>query len=277
MKTLIKRMKIKKNHNSKLNIMNRLQQLFQKKKNNILSVYFTASYPKLNDTAEIIKTLVEEGIDLIEIGIPFSDPMADGPVIQRSSQLALENGISQKLLFEQLRDIRQVTDIPLVLMGYINPAMQFGFENLCRTASEIGIDGLIIPDIPIEEYERDYRSIVEKYGLSFVPLITPETPEERVRHIDSIASGFIYMVSSASTTGVQNSFAGSKEDYFRRIQAMKLKNPTLIGFGISNKETFDSACKYAQGAIIGSAFINALNENPSISEAVRSLKRRIME
>ncbi len=255
--------------------MNRLNQLFAKKKNNILSVYFTAGYPQLNDTAEIIKTLSDEGIDMIEIGIPFSDPMADGPVIQRSSQRALENGISQKLLFEQLRDIRTQTDIPLILMGYLNPAMQFGFENLCKTAREIGIDGLIIPDIPLEEYESDFRPIVEKYNLAFIPLITPETSEERIRHIDDITSGFIYMVSSASTTGVQSSFAGSKEDYFRRIQAMKLKNPTLIGFGISNKETFDTACQYAQGAIIGSAFINALNENPTIGEAVKSLKRKI--
>ncbi|MDR1698962.1 MAG: tryptophan synthase subunit alpha [Prevotellaceae bacterium] len=255
--------------------MNRLQQLFAKKKNNILSVYFTAGYPKLNDTVEIIKTLSDEGIDLIEIGIPFSDPMADGPVIQRSSQRALENGITQKLLFEQLKNIRKITDIPLILMGYLNPAMQFGFENLCKTAAEIGIDGLIIPDIPIEEYESDYRAIVEKYGLAFIPLITPETSDERIRHIDDITEGFIYMVSSASTTGVQASFAGGKEDYFRRIQAMKLKNPTLIGFGISNKETFDTACRYAQGAIIGSAFINALNETESIGEAVKSLKKKI--
>ena len=254
---------------------NRLQQLFETKKKNILSVYFTAGYPHLNDTAEIIKTLSDEGIDMIEIGIPFSDPMADGPVIQNSSQRALENGMSQKLLFEQLRNIRQTTDIPLLLMGYINPAMQFGFDNLCQTAADTGIDGLIIPDLPIEEYENEYRSAVEKYGLAFVPLITPETSDERIRHIDAITSGFIYMVSSASTTGVQNSFAGGKEDYFRRIQTMKLNNPTLIGFGISNKETFETACQYAQGAIIGSAFINALTENATIQEAVKSLKQKI--
>ncbi len=251
--------------------MDRLQTLFSTKKNNILSVYFTAGYPQKNSTVEVIKTLSDNGVDLIEIGIPFSDPMADGPVIQHSSQVALANGMSQAVLFDQLKEIRKVTNIPLLFMGYINTAMQYGFENLCEKAVEIGIDGFIIPDLPLEEYRTLYKATVEKYGLKFILLITPETSEERVREIDAISSGFVYMVSSASTTGAQQSFNQSMQEYFKRIADMKLKNPTLVGFGVSNKETFDAACAHSNGAIIGSAFVRALGETNTISEAVKKL------
>ena len=252
--------------------MDRIKRLFDSKKNEkILSVYFTAGFPQKDSTVDVIKALSDGGVDMIEIGIPFSDPMADGPVIQQSSQKALDNGMTQNLLFEQLKDIRKLTDIPLILMGYINTAMQFGFENLCKKAVEVGIDGFIIPDIPLEEYISQYKPIVEKYGLKFILLITPETPEERIRKIDSASSGFIYMVSSASTTGAQNSFSEDKQRYFKKIADMNLKNPTLVGFGVSNKATFDAACEHSRGAIIGSAFIRALEEQPTVQEAVKSL------
>ena len=255
--------------------MNRINTLFAKKNTNILSVYFTAGYPKLNSTVEIIKQLDAQGVDIIEIGIPFSDPLADGPVIQHSSQVALKNGMSQHLLFEQLKDIRAITNIPLILMGYINPILQFGFEKLCIKAKEVGIDGFIIPDLPMAEYLQEFKPIADKYKLENILLITPETPEERIKLIDSHSKSFIYMVSSAATTGVQSSFSGSKEAYFERINKMQLKNPLLIGFGISNKETFDSACNHASGAIIGSAFIQSLDENTSEKAAVEALIKKI--
>lgn len=255
--------------------MNRINKLFAEKRNNILSVYFTAGYPTLNDTVEIIKQLVAHGVDMIEIGIPFSDPMADGPVIQNSSQIALANGMTQNLLFEQLKDIRKVTDIPLILMGYVNPILQFGFEKLCQKAQEVGVDGFIIPDLPMAEYLQEFKATADKYGMENILLITPETPEERIRLIDTHSNGFIYMVSSAATTGAQDSFAGSNEAYFQRIKNMKLKNPTLIGFGISNKGTFDSACAHASGAIVGSSFIKALGENPTIEKAVKSFIKKL--
>ena len=206
--------------------MDRIAKLFSEKKNNILSVYFTAGFPTKDSTAEVIRSLTAAGVDMIEIGVPFSDPMADGPVIQHSSQRALDNGMTQALLFEQLKDIRQVTDIPLIMMGYLNTAMQFGFENYCRKAAEVGVDGFIIPDIPLEEYESHYKPIAERYGLKFVLLVTPETDEERVRRIDDISTGFVYLVSSASTTGAQKSFNDEKQAYFKRIAAMGLKNRT---------------------------------------------------
>lgn len=257
--------------------MNRINKLFAEKGNNILSVYFTAGYPNLNDTVEIIKQLVAQGVDMIEIGIPFSDPMADGPVIQNSSQIALANGMTQNLLFEQLKDIRKVTDIPLILMGYVNPVLQFGFEKLCKKAQEVGVDGFIIPDLPMAEYLQEFKATADKYGMENILLITPETPEERIRLIDTHSNGFIYMVSSAATTGAQSSFAGAKEAYFKRIKDMNLKNPTLIGFGISNKETFDSACAHASGAIVGSAFIKVLGENPTVEKAVESLVKSLKD
>jgi tryptophan synthase alpha chain len=251
--------------------MNRINQLFAQKNKNIFSVYFTAGYPQLDSTVEVIRQLTARGVDMIEIGIPFSDPLADGPVIQNSSQVALQNGMSQRLLFEQLKDIRQVTDIPLLFMGYINPILQFGFEAFCQKAQEVGIDGFVIPDLPMNEYLRDFKATADRYGLENILLITPETPEERIRLIDEHSNGFIYMVSSAATTGAQSSFSSDKEMYFKRIEQMKLKNPTLVGFGISNKETFDSACRFSHGAIIGSAFVKALGEADSIEKAVERL------
>ncbi|MBR2178045.1 MAG: tryptophan synthase subunit alpha [Paludibacteraceae bacterium] len=257
--------------------MNRINKLFKEKGNNILSVYFTAGYPNLNDTVEIIRQLSSKGVDLIEIGVPFSDPLADGPVIQHSSQVALKNGMSVKLLFEQLKDIRKVTDIPLVLMGYVNPIIHFGFENFCQKAQEVGIDGFIIPDLPMLEYQREFKPVSDKYGIENVFLITPETSAERIRVMDENTNAFIYMVSSASTTGVQKSFEGAKEEYFNRIKSMNLKNPAMIGFGISNKQTFESACKYSSGAIIGSAFIKSLDETSSVSDAVDLLLKKLTE
>ena len=255
--------------------MNRIDRLFASGKKDLLSVYFTAGYPHLNDTVDIIRTLSDEGVDMIEIGMPFSDPMADGPVIQHSSQVALENGISQKVLFEQLKDIRRYTDIPLVLMGYINPVLQFGFENLCKKAVEVGIDGFIIPDIPLDIYRKEFAPIVEKYGLRFTLLVTPETSDERVREIDAASSGFVYLVSSASTTGAQSAFNEQKQAYFKRIEAMGLRNPLMVGFGVSNKETFEAAAAHTRGCIVGSAFVKLLEESASIDEAVKTLVQRI--
>lgn len=255
--------------------MTRISKLFQEKEKDIFSVYFSSGYPTVDSAPRIIKALSDAGVDMIEIGIPFSDPLADGPVIQRSNSIALKNGISQKLLFEQIKDIRKVTDIPLIFMGYINCALQYGFENLCKKAVEIGIDGIILPDLPVDEYNAEYRPIVEKYGLDFIHLITPETSDERIRQIDEASTGFVYMVSSAGTTGAQSSFAQSKQDYFKRIKAMNLKNPTLVGFGVSNQETFRAAADNSRGAIVGSQFIKELDANPTIEDAVSSLIKKI--
>ena len=251
--------------------MNRIDKLFKEKKDNILSVYFTAGYPKSDDTIEVIKTLEKNGVDLLEIGVPFSDPMADGPVIQASGNKALRNGMSLKKLFTQLKNVRAEASIPLVLMGYLNPIMQYGFENYCKSAAECGIDGLIIPDLPFSEYMESYKSIAEKHGLHMIMLITPETSEERIRLIDKNTSGFIYMVSSASVTGVRNSFSETNLNYFRRVNKMNLQNPRLIGFGISNKETFEAACQESSGAIIGSKFISLLNSEGTIEAAAEKL------
>ncbi|HLW09106.1 MAG TPA: tryptophan synthase subunit alpha [Fermentimonas sp.] len=251
--------------------MNRIDKLFKDKKENILSVYFTAGYPAPDDTVKVINTLEKHGADLLEIGVPFSDPMADGPVIQWSGNESLRNGMSVKKLFAQLKDVRQKASIPLILMGYMNPVMQYGFENYCQKAAECGVDGLIIPDLPFAEYVESYKPITEKYGLHMIMLITPETSEERIRMIDENTSGFIYMVSTASVTGAKNSFSEENLVYFRRVNEMKLKNPRLIGFGISNKETFDAACRESSGAIIGSKFITLLNSEPTIEAAAEKL------
>ncbi|GAB6011987.1 tryptophan synthase subunit alpha [Viscerimonas tarda] len=256
--------------------MNRIKQLFENKQKNILSVYFTAGYPHLEDTNGIIRELQSNGIDLIEIGIPFSDPMADGPTIQASGTAALKNGMTLKILFEQLSTIRQDITIPLILMGYLNPVMQYGFENFCIKCKETGIDGAIIPDLPFNDYIKEYKPIADKYDIKIVMLITPETSDERVRLIDEHTDGFIYMVSSASTTGAQSSFDEKKQNYFKRINAMGLRNPRLIGFGISNKATLDAAQANASGAIIGSKFISLLKESASVKEAVAGLKRSLM-
>ena len=251
--------------------MNRIHTLFQTKQNGILSVYFTAGYPNLNDTTTILKELQQKGINLVEIGIPFSDPMADGQVIQQSSTLALRNGMSLRLLFDQLKDIRNEVSIPLILMGYLNPIMQYGFENFCQSCAECGIDGVIIPDLPFADYLANYKETADRYDVKMIMLITPETAEERIRLIDEHTDGFIYMVSSASTTGAQQSFTEQKQDYFRRINSMQLRNPRLIGFGISNKATFDAACANASGAIIGSKFVQLLGQEATPALAVDKL------
>ncbi|MDD4415461.1 MAG: tryptophan synthase subunit alpha [Proteiniphilum sp.] len=255
--------------------MNRIDQLIKDKGKNILSVYFTAGYPQLDDTVGVIQALEKHGVDLLEIGVPFSDPMADGPVIQASGAQSLRNGMSVKTLFSQLTDVRQSVSIPLVLMGYLNPVIQFGFDNYCREAARCGIDGLIIPDLPFAEYMESYKFIAEEYGLRMIMLITPETSEERIRLIDSHTSGFIYMVSTASVTGAKDTFSEDSLEYFRRVKAMQLKNPRLIGFGISNKETYDAACREASGAIIGSKFISLLKSEKTIEGAVKKLIQEI--
>lgn len=252
--------------------MNRINKLFESKPKNILSIYFTAGFPHLDDTCSIIKELEENGVDLIEIGIPFSDPMADGPTIQDSGTIALRNGMTLRVLFNQLKDIRKEVSIPLIMMGYLNPIMQYGFEEFCEKCKDIGIDGIIIPDLPFKDYMDQYKAIAEKYDLRIIMLITPETSEERIRLIDKNTDGFIYMVSSAATTGAQKSFDEQKQAYFRKINSMNLRNPRLIGFGISNKSTFESAQANASGAVIGSKFITLLKESPSIKNAVKKLK-----
>lgn len=251
--------------------MNRITNLFNTKKNGILSVYFTAGYPQLDATTKILKELQTKGIDMVEVGIPFSDPMADGPVIQEAATQALRNGMSLRLLFDQLKDIRKEVRIPVILMGYLNPIMQFGFEAFCRKCVETGVDGMIIPDLPFADYMADYKATAERYDLKMIMLITPETSEERIRLIDEHTDGFIYMVSSAATTGAQQSFNEQKQAYFRRIDGMKLQNPRLVGFGISNKATFDAASANSSGAIIGSKFIQLLKSEAAIDKAVDKL------
>lgn len=255
--------------------MNRIKQLFENKQKDILSIYFTAGFPHLDDTSKVIKELAVNGIDLIEVGIPFSDPMADGPTIQESGTIALNNGMTLKVLFVQLKDIRKDVTIPLIMMGYLNPIMQYGFENFCKQCKEIGIDGAIIPDLPFNDYISEYKPVADKYDIKVVMLITPETSDERIRLIDEHTDGFIYMVSSAATTGAQKSFDEKKQEYFRRINDMNLHNPRLIGFGISNKATLEAAQANASGAIIGSKFITLLKDSPDVKEAVRALKEAL--
>jgi tryptophan synthase alpha chain len=256
--------------------MNRIDQLFQDKKNNILSVYFTAGYPEPDSSVEILQHLQSSGVDLVEIGMPFSDPLADGPVIQESSSLALKGGMTVKKLFLQLKNIRKSVGIPLILMGYINPVLQFGIEKFCEACRETGIDGVILPDLPIDEYCQHYQPHFEANGLRFIFLITPQTTNERIKLIDSLSKGFIYMVSSASTTGAKSAIADKQIEYFERVKSLQLTNPVMIGFGISSKETFNRACNYANGAIIGSAFIKALAENGTIGERVRRFVKTIV-
>ncbi|HOY95583.1 MAG TPA: tryptophan synthase subunit alpha [Catalimonadaceae bacterium] len=248
---------------------NRLTALFAKQKKNFLSVYYTAGFPHLEDTLFIAREVQNAGADLIEIGIPFSDPVADGPVIQASNEKALENGMSLKLLFSQIEKLRETVTIPVLLMGYFNPVYQFGVEAFCKRCQEVGIDGLIIPDMPLWEYENQWKIILEQYGLFNIFLVTPQTSEERIRKIDELSSSFIYLVSSSSVTGAKTDVSESQVSYFNRIHSMQLKSPTLIGFGISSKETFDRACRYADGAIIGSAFINILETIPPPSDSSR--------
>ena len=252
---------------------NRINQLFQDTPKNVLSIYFCAGTPTLNGTADVIRTLEKNGVNMIEIGIPFSDPMADGLVIQNAATHALRNGMSLRLLFEQLRDIRKDVRIPLILMGYLNPIMKFGFESFCRRCEECGIDGVIIPDLPFKDYLANYQSIAEAHNVKVIMLITPETSEARVREIDAHTDGFIYMVSSAATTGAQHDFDSQKQAYFKKIEDLHLRNPRMVGFGISNKQTFNAACANSSGAIIGSRFVTLLNENQGDAEkAIMQLK-----
>lgn len=226
----------------------------------LLSIYYTAGYPTLDSTVDIAEKLEQSGADFLEIGFPYSDPVADGPVIQHSSEVALKNGMTLQLLFEQLQNLRQRVSIPVFLMGYFNPVLQFGVENFCKACQEVGVNGVIIPDLPMYEYEELYRPVFEQYGISNIFLVTPQTSEARIRKIDDLSTSFIYLLSSNATTGKQLNVQNQSETYFARIKALNLKNPTIIGFGISNKETFDKATNYSQGAIVGTAFVRVLGE-----------------
>lgn len=256
--------------------MNRIEKLFESKPQRVLNVYFTAGYPKLNDTTEIIEALANSGADLIEIGVPFSDPIADGPTIQASNDVALANGMTLKTLLSQLKGIREKVDIPIILMGYINPIVQYGVEKFCADCQEVGVDGLILPDLPMFEYLEVHKPVFEKHGLLNIFLITPQTSDERIKQIDENSSGFIYMVSSASTTGAKTGISDEQEAYFKRVNDMGLKNPRLIGFGISNKETFGKACKNANGAIIGSAFIKMLEQAKDLKVDIKDFVKSVI-
>ncbi len=256
--------------------MNNIDKLFSEKKNNILSIYFTAGYPNLEDTVKIIKALEKSGADMVEIGIPFSDPLADGPVIQESSQAALKNGMSLKKLFEQLSNIRKDFSMPMIMMGYLNPVIQYGIEEFCRDCQKTGIDGVILPDLPIKEYMESYRKTFHQYGLHNIFLITPQTSEERIKLMDSLDGGFVYVVSSSSTTGAKDKIIDEQESYFKKINKMGLTKPRVIGFGISNYDTFSKACKYANGAIIGSAFIKAIANSNALEKNINGFIKSML-
>lgn len=255
--------------------MNRINKLFNEKNEQILNIYFTAGYPTLKDTLNIAEYLEQSGADMIEIGIPFSDPVADGPTIQESNQTALHNGMTLQLLFEQLTELRTRVSIPVILMGYINPVLQYGMVDFCEKCKEIGIDGVIFPDLPLNVYQNEYQALFEQHELHNTFLITPQTSEERIRKIDQLTSGFIYMVSSASVTGAKSSVSDQQEVYFERIKKMNLKNPLLIGFGISNRITFEKACDNANGAIVGSAFIKMLGSTDNLEAGITQFVQRI--
>lgn len=255
--------------------MSRIETLFSRKKERVLNVYCTAGYPELNSTLEVILTLEASGADLIELGMPYSDPLADGPVIQASSTKALQNGMSIAVLFEQLKSLRAKTQIPLILMGYMNPVIQYGFQQFCEEAAAVGVDGLILPDLPEYEYETMYGEIIQKAGLDFIFLITPETSTERIRKLDSLSSGFLYAVSSSATTGNEKDF-DQVAKYLQRLKDMQLQNPVLVGFGIKDKTTFDTACRYANGAIIGSAYIKALEQPGDIQSLTQQFLNQVL-
>jgi tryptophan synthase alpha chain len=255
--------------------MNRIDKVFKEKKDNILSVYFTAGYPALEDTMTILETLQESGADVVEIGIPFSDPVADGPTIQESNQIALRNGMTLKLLVQQLKRMREKIHIPVLLMGYLNPVMQYGVENFCKDMAEIGVDGLIIPDLPMKAYIKEFRPCFNNNGIHNIFLITPQTVEERIRFIDNESEGFIYMVSSASITGAKSGISKEQIGYFERVKAMNLSKPTLIGFGISDHSSFSTACQYSNGAIIGSAFVKLLGSSKNIRKDIKEYVEQV--
>ncbi len=257
--------------------MNRISTLFQKKHSGIFSVYFCAGHPTPDSTVRTLQALQAGGADLVEIGVPFSDPMADGPTIQSAATYALKNGMTLKKLFTELKDIRKTVDIPLIMMGYLNVFYQYGFENFCKSCQECGIDGAIIPDLPFDVYMNSYKATAEQYGIDIIMLITPETSEERIRLIDENTKGFIYEVSTNATTGAQKQYDQATLDYFKRIKDMKLKNPTLVGFGISNKATLTAARNYAAGTIVGSKFISFANTSASPEEAFEKLKQELSQ
>lgn len=248
--------------------MKRITELFKKKSCNVLNVYCTAGFPHLDSTLKVMKALQESGADMIELGIPYSDPLADGPIIQHSGTIALHNGMTIKKLFEQLKDFRKEISLPVLLMGYMNPVLQYGFEKFCADAASVGVDGLILPDLPEYEFRNEYGATIKKHGLDFVFLVTPETSNERIKKLDALSSGFLYAVSSSSTTGTDKNMTDI-EQYLEKLKTLQLKNPVLVGFGIKDKTTFELACKQAQGAIIGSAYIKALENSPDIAADTR--------
>ena len=255
--------------------MTRIEELFKKKQTKILNVYCTAGFPQLEDTLTVMRALEKEGADVIELGMPYSDPLADGPVIQHSSTIALQNGMTIKKLFEQLLDFRKEISVPVLLMGYMNPILQYGFEKFCAEASAVGIDGLILPDLPEHEFEIEYGAIIKKYGLNFVFLVTPETSEERVKKLDALSTGFLYAVSSSSTTGKDKNMNDVK-GYLQKLKNLKLKNPVFVGFGIKDKQTFETACENANGAFIGTAFIKALENDNDVERATKKFVNEII-
>ncbi|MFM1913718.1 MAG: Tryptophan synthase [Bacteroidota bacterium] len=255
--------------------MNRIVEKFKEVKGPILNIYATAGFPGLNDTMEVVEALSNAGADIIEIGMPYSDPVADGETIQMANQIALENGMSVKVLFEQLKGLRSKVNTPIILMGYINPVLQFGIDNFCRKCREVGVDGLILPDLPMAEYLEFYEPVFKQYGLLNIFLISPQTSDARIRYIDEHSEGFIYMVSSSSTTGAKTGISEEQIAYFERINSMNLKNPRLIGFGISDKKSFDEASKYASGAIIGSAFVKMLKDSKDLAGDIKAFVRGV--
>lgn len=255
--------------------MNRLEELFKRKQNNVLNVYCTAGFPQFDSTLTIMKALQDNGADIIELGMPYSDPLADGPVIQASGSKALQNGMTIEKLFAQLQDCRKEIHVPVILMGYMNPVLQYGFERFCQHAAAIPIDGLILPDLPEHEFETEYAPIIKRYGLNFIFLVTPETSEERIKRLDALSSGFLYAVSSSSTTGNKKDF-GAVEQYLQRLQTMNLKNPVLVGFGVKDRESFTSVCNYANGAIIGTAFIKAIENTTDVQLATKEFLQSII-
>jgi tryptophan synthase alpha chain len=256
-------------------MMSRIAELFARKNKNVLNVYCTAGYPQLESTVEVMKALEDNGADMIELGMPYSDPLADGPVIQASGSKALANGMTISVLLGQLRTFRSSIRVPVLLMGYMNPVLQYGFERFCAEASAVGVDGLILPDLPIFEYEMEYGPVIRKYGLDFVFLITPETSKERIEKVDSLSTGFLYAVSSSSTTGNDKNM-NDQQGYFERLRQMSLDNPVMVGFGIKDRATFEMACRYANGAIIGTAYIRALEGGGDIAEATKQFLSTIM-
>lgn len=256
--------------------MSRIKTLFEAKSKNVLNVYCTAGYPQLNSTLDVMKALQENGADLIELGMPYSDPLADGPVIQNSSLVALANGMTIETLFAQLKDARKEINVPIILMGYMNPVMQYGFERFCKEAAAVGVDGLILPDLPEYEFETEYGAIIKQHGLDFIFLVTPETSEERIKKLDSLSTGFLYAVSSSSTTGSDKNMTDVNA-YLQKLKALGLKNPVLVGFGIKDKQTFDTACNNANGAIIGTAYIKALEGTNDVAATTKAFLETVLK